>query len=268
VAVSPSRLTNVLDVLRAEWTKLWTTPGTPWLLLAVAAVTVAGSAATVGAVECPTGGCTGDPAKISLTGVQLGQALVVIVAALMVGGEYSNKMILTTFAAMPRRTTVLAVKSVIVGAVIAVTGTIAALACVLIGRLVLPDQGFTAANGFDVLSLADGPVQRAAFGSVLYLVLVALLTLGITTIVRDTAAAIGIVLGLLYVFTIVAQLIPDADLQEDLKQIAPMTAGLAIQATEDLANLPISPWDGIGVLAIWAGGALLVGGILLRRRDA
>jgi ABC-2 type transport system permease protein len=33
-------------------------------------------------------------------------------------------------------------------------------------------------------------------------------------------------------------------------------------------GLPISPWDGLGVLAIWAGVALLAGGIMLKLRDA
>jgi hypothetical protein len=48
-----------------------------------------------------------------------------------------------------------------------------------------------------------------------------------------------------------------------LEQIGPMTAGLAIQATTSLNTLPISPWAGLGVLAAWAAGALL-----LRMRDA
>jgi ABC-2 type transport system permease protein len=47
-----------------------------------------------------------------------------------------------------------------------------------------------------------------------------------------------------------------------------MTAGLAIQATTGLNTLPISPWAGLGVLAAWAAGALALGGILLRSRDA
>jgi ABC-2 type transport system permease protein len=47
-----------------------------------------------------------------------------------------------------------------------------------------------------------------------------------------------------------------------------MTAGLAIQATTNLRSLPISPWAGIGVLAAWAMASLLVGGLLLRLRDA
>jgi ABC-2 type transport system permease protein len=47
-----------------------------------------------------------------------------------------------------------------------------------------------------------------------------------------------------------------------------MTAGLAIQATTDLNRLPLSPWAGLGVLAAWAAAALLVGGLVLRLRDA
>jgi ABC-2 type transport system permease protein len=46
-----------------------------------------------------------------------------------------------------------------------------------------------------------------------------------------------------------------------------MSAGLAVQATTDLGSLPIGPWAGLGVLAAWAGAAMLVGGLLLRLRD-
>jgi ABC-2 type transport system permease protein len=47
-----------------------------------------------------------------------------------------------------------------------------------------------------------------------------------------------------------------------------MTAGLAIQATKDIRQLPIGPWPGLGVLAAWSGAAFLVGTLLQRRRDA
>ena len=47
-----------------------------------------------------------------------------------------------------------------------------------------------------------------------------------------------------------------------------MTAGLAIQATTNLRSLPIAPWAGLGVLAAWAFASLVLGGLLLRQRDA
>ena len=46
-----------------------------------------------------------------------------------------------------------------------------------------------------------------------------------------------------------------------------MTAGLYIQVTAGVRGLPLAPWQGLGVLAPWAAGALLLGALLLRFRD-
>jgi ABC-2 type transport system permease protein len=248
------------EALHAEWTKLRTAPGTIWLLLAVIALTAALSAAAAAAVRCPSTDCGQDPAKISLTGIELGQAIIAVLAVLAISGEYSTGMIRTTLAAMPRRATVLAAKAATLTGLVLTAGTVAVLASVLAGRLILPGHGFTPAHGYPPLSLSDGPVLRAAAGSVLYLALIAA--------VRDPAAAIGAVLGLLYLFPLVAAVVTDPHWQRHLEQIGPMSAGLAIQATNSLPGLPLSPWAGLGVLAAWAAAALLAGGLLLRLRDA
>jgi ABC-2 type transport system permease protein len=78
----------------------------------------------------------------------------------------------------------------------------------------------------------------------------------------------GIVLGLLCLFPVVAQVVHDPEWQRHLQQIAPMPAGLAVQATVRPNELPIGPWAGLGVLAAWAGVVLLTGGLLVRGRDA
>jgi ABC-2 type transport system permease protein len=264
------------DALHAEWTKLRTLASTWWLLLAAAALTVVVSAAVAAAYRCSPGaggGCapaaTGaDPAKISLTGVYLGQVIVALLAVLAVGGEYGTGMIRVTLAATPRRLTVLAAKTVVVTGWAVVAGLASVAGSLLAGRLILPGQGLSAANGYLVPSLANGTDLRAFGGSVLYLVLIAVLALGVTTAVRDSAVAIGLVLGLLYLFTIVASVIPNRDLSRHLEQIAPMTTGLYIQATVGVAALPLTPWQGLGVLALWAVGALLLGATVLRLRDA
>jgi ABC-2 type transport system permease protein len=264
----PSAAAGLRDALHAEWTKLRTAPGTVGLLAAAVALTVAVGAAAAAATRCPAAACGQDPAKVSLTGVYLGQVAVAVVAVLAISGEYSTGMIRTTLAAMPRRTTVLAAKAALITGLVLAAGTPAVLGSLLAGRLILPGHGFTAAHGFAPLSLADGPVVRAAAGSVLYLGLIALLSLGAATAVRDSAVAIGIVLGLLYLFPIVAAVVSDQHVQRHLQQIAPMTAGLEIEATMGLRSLPLSPWAGLGVLAAWAAGALLIGGLLFRLRDA
>jgi ABC-2 type transport system permease protein len=256
------------EALHAEWTKLRTLPGTIWLLLAIAVLTVAVSTMSVAAVTCPDAGCGRDPAKVSLTGIYLGQAAVAILAVLAVSGEYSTGMVRVTFAAMPRRLTVLGAKAALVSGLTLFSGAVAVLGSVLIGRLVMPGRGFTAAHGYPPLSLADGSVLRAASGSALYLALIALLSLGVAILVRDSATAIGIVLGLLYLSPIIAQAITDPHWHNRLERYTPMNAGLAVQATRNLASQPIGPWEGLGVVAAWAAGALLIGGLVLRLRDA
>ena len=256
------------DALSAEWTKARTLASTGWLLLAAVVVTVTVSTAVAAAVTCPAGNCAEDPAKISLTGIYLGQVVVAILAVLMVTGEYGTGMVRVTLAAMPRRTTVLAAKASIVTGLVLAAGAVAVLACVLAGQIILPGHGIDPAHGYPSLSLGSAPVLRATVGSVLYLALIALLSLGTATAVRDSAAAIGVVLGLLYLFPIIGAVLGGSPLARHLQQIGPMTAGLAVQATTGLRDLPIGPWAGLGVLAAWAAAALLAGGLLLQLRDA
>jgi ABC-2 type transport system permease protein len=255
--------------LHAEWTKLRTVGGTLWLALGIAVLTVGvGAAAITAASPCPAPGCAEDVTKLSLVGVLLGQAVVVVLAVLAVGTEYGTGMIRATLAAMPRRSVVLGAKALLVVGLVLVAGAAGVLGSLLIARLVLPGLGFTSAHGYQALSLTHGPTLRAATGSVLYLGLIALLGLGVTWIVRDSAAAVGLVLGVLFVLPIISGVVTDPHWQRHLQQIAPMTAGLAIQTTVDLHGQPIGPWAGLGVLAAWSGGALLVGLALLLRRDA
>jgi ABC-2 type transport system permease protein len=250
-----------MNALHAEWTKLRTVPSTAWLLLTAVALTVGISALTTSVVKCPAS-CSADTTKLSLTGVMLGQAAVATLAVLVMSGEYGTGMIRVSLAAMPRRGTLLAAKAAVVTAVVVVAGAVSVLGSVLAAQLLLPG------NGFAAISLLHGPTFRAAAGSVLYLALIALLGLGAATVFRESAVAITVVLGVLYIFPIIGNLILNAQWQHRIERWTPMSAGLAIQATKNLKSLPIGPWPGLGVLAIWAAAALLAGGLLLRLRDA
>jgi ABC-2 type transport system permease protein len=268
--VSEAKELTMRSALHAEWTKQRTVPGTVWLLAAIAVLTVAVSTMAAAAVRCQPGPpCPVDVGKLSLTGVEFGQAVVAILAVLAVSGEYSTGMIRVTLTAIPGRLRMLAAKAVVVTGLVLVAGTVAAAGSLLAGRLILPGHGFTTVHGFPPLSLTDGTVLRATAGSVLYLALIALFSLGIATAVRDSGPAIGIVLALLYLAPIIAQAVAGSTVwYHRFERFSPMQAGLAIQATRDLAHLPISPWMGLGVLAAWAAAALAAAGLLLRFRDA
>lgn len=256
------------DALRAEWSKLLSVSGPAWLLAALVGLTVAVSAAADAASRCPAGTtCSVDTVKLSLTGVQLGEAIVAMLAVLPICNEYSTGMMRVTLAAIPRRLTVLAAKVSTITGLVLVAGAFAVLGSLVAGLLILPGHGFTTARGFAELSLTYGPTLRAAVGSVLYLGLIAVLSISIAAMVRESAVAIGLALGVLYLFPVLTAFIGNQTWHQRIERYTPM-AGLSIQSTTGLRSLPIGPWGGLGVLALWALGALLAGGLILRIRDA
>lgn len=240
-------------ILRAEWTKLHTVRSTAWLLLAAVTSTIGLGAATV---ALTTGS---DLVAASLSGVYCGQLAIAVLAVLAMTNEYASGVVSTTLVCAPRRTGVLLAKTatviatVISAALASVTGSLTA------ARILVGDQGLT---------VTGGPALRAAFGTVLYLCLVALLSLGIATALRHTAAALTTVLSLLYLFPLLAQFISNERWHTRIERYAPMSAGLAVQATTNLGDLPIGPWTGLGVLAAYAGATLLLGAVLFITRDA
>jgi len=139
LAPAAARGTGLTRALHAEWTKLRTVSGPAWLLLAVATLTVAVGVAATAATHCPQNmTCQVDPTKLSLTGVLLGQAVVAILAVLMVSNEYSTGMMRVTLAAMPNRLAVLTAKAILLAGLVLVAGAVAVFGSVLAGHLILP----------------------------------------------------------------------------------------------------------------------------------
>lgn len=260
----------MIGAFHAEWTKLRTLASTGWLLLAAVLLTVGGSAAIIAATHIATGGGGSnsvDLTKLCLTGVDAGQAAIAVLAVLAVSEEYGTGMIQATLSATPRRLHMLFAKATNVAGLSLVAAVLAVAGCLLTGRVLLLAVGLSPAHGYTLITLSNNPTLRAAGGTVLYMGLVALLSLGIGTAIRDTGVAIGATLGLLYLPPILALAFTGV-VQERIEQIAPMTAGLAIQATTGIPALPISPWSGLLVLAGWSIASQLIGCLLLLLRDA
>lgn len=147
-------------------------------------------------------------------------------------------MIQASLTAVPPRARLLSAKA-IVPCILAVGVALPVVAaCLIVGRLLLPGTGPGPAHGAALVSLAAWPTLRAALGTVLAL------GLGVGTIVRDTAAAAGGVLGLLYLPPLSALLVPDP-WHTRIEQVAPRTAGLSVEATRHLGSLADRPWTGM-----------------------
>lgn len=212
-----------------------------------------------------------DPVAIGLTGFFVGLMAVVAVGVLFMTSEYRRRMIRTTFAASPRRGRVLAAKAVVLGAVTFVAGLIASVTAFLVSQPILRDRGF-APPAFPPASLADWPVLRAVVGAAALMAAVALFSLGLGAILRRSAGAITIAVGLMLLPTIVSTFLPLPAAK--LFLLVTPASGFAIQRAKEPTDAlvepwaAISPWAGFGVLCLYAAGAIGVAFWLLRRRDA
>jgi ABC-2 type transport system permease protein len=260
------------DALRAEWTKLRTVRSSTWASLALVGgmlgLTMLGCATASTQGGSPAAPGDDDIVLFSLSGVYLGQIGAVVLATLVITSEYGTGMVRATFAAMPRRGTVVAAKVAVVGAVTLVLGQVASFASFAVGQQLLRGNGYTFENGYPAATLTEGKTLWAVVGTGLYLAVIALLSLGVGAVVRHTAGAITAVLGVLYVPQIISSIVSD-DLADVVQSVTPMSAGLALQQTTGrVYNAPIGPYAGLAVAAAWAAVALAVGSWTVRHRDA
>lgn len=238
---------------RAEWIKARTVPSSLWLLLLVFGGMVLIAPAVVGTLrvrDCGADPCSLDTVKLSLAGVRVAQVGAAVLGVLLVTSEYATGIISVTLTAVPHRWAVVLAKACVVVALVGVSSAAGVAGALLIARVVLPHRGFGPATGYPSMSLVSDLTQRAAVGTVLYLVLVALLGVGIGILVRDTGAAVTVMMALLLVVPLIAILVPDPHWQNHIHRYAPMDAGLAVQSTRGLATLPIGPW---AVYWCWPG---------------
>jgi ABC-2 type transport system permease protein len=260
------------QALRSEWAKLRTVRSTAWSLLLLAGVSVLfTSILTSGSsTEGGSPGMRGDNDIVldSLAGVFFGQIAAAVLAVLVITSEYSTGMIRTTFAANPRRRTVLAAKTAVVGGVVLAVGLATSAACFQIGQWFLRGNGFNYEGGYPAVTLADGEALRAVLGSGAYLGLLAIFSLGIGAIVRHTAGAITLVLAVVLAPVIAVGFLPE-NLAEPVEKFSLMGAGIAIQQTFDRPdNIQIGPGEALLVVVAYAAAALAIALWAIGRRDA
>lgn len=260
-----------MNAARAEWTKLRSLRSTTWMLLATFGLSVLLS--VLGNANLHTDGCISakggdgceDVVALSLAGTYLGELIIAALAVLAVTSEYTTGVIRTTFVADPRRRRVLVTRAGVVMAIVLAVGLITAVTSFLLARSLLAGNGFTAANGYGYESLLDGTVIRAVCGTAVFLALVALLGLGVGAIVRHTAGAVALVLGLL-LLPVVAAAILSPKVGDTIIETTPV-AGLAIERSGG-GDFPIGPWPGLAVMCAWALATGAIGLVLVARRDA
>jgi ABC-type transport system involved in multi-copper enzyme maturation permease subunit len=206
-----------------------------------------------------------DPVRDSLMGAQLGLIAVAALGALLMTSEFKTRMIRTTFTACPHRIRVLTAKAIVLGGAVFAAGLVASVGAFYLAQPFQRHNGFTP-PAYPHPTLSDPTVLRAVVGTALFLVGIALLSLGLGAMLRGTAGAIAFVLALVIVVPIVAS-ITSVEATTFVNRATPI-AGLAILQTRTLTETAIGPWAGFAVLCAYTTAALGCAAWLLRRRDA
>jgi len=192
----------------------------------------------------------------------LGQLVIVVLGAQVLTAEYSTGMIRTSLIAMPRRIVIYAAKAAAFTAVALAVSLATAFTAFYLGQALLASTHHSA-------TLAGPDVLRAVIGSALYITLCGLFAFAAAAIIRNTAATITTMIGLLFVLPVLVNWTPWRD---DLVRWLPSSAARAISATVWNAGPQNShlffPWGQFAVFAACTAVLLVVGGTLFLKRDA
>ncbi len=252
------------NVVRAELVKLATVRSTYWALLVAFAANI-GFAALAAAVLAPRlkpGDLAHvDVVQLALAGLHLSQIAFGVLGALIITGEYGTGMIRTTFAAVPRRRTVLAAKALVFAVAVLVASTASTVVAYLVFLGALP------AHTLAGTAFSDPGVTRAVLGGGLYLTVYGLLGFGLGVLLRSSAGAIATLLGVLFVPPLLLDLLPGS-WKTTVGPYVPMQAGTQIFVAVRHEAAGLAPWTGFGVFCLYAAAALLAGFAVIDRRDA
>ena len=253
----------------AEWTKIRSVRSTVWTLVLFVIITVGLTALLTWLVVSHWNGArapgrnatiVADPVGFIFgAGIGLGQLTICVLGVLVISTEYSTGVIRASLLAVPRRWPMLAAKLAVFALLIFVLAEIVAFASFFLGAAILHSRV--------AVSLSDSGVQRAVIGAGLYLTVLGILSLAIGALIRHTAAAVSTAIGVVFVLPILAGLLPSS-WGAHVNAYLPEQAGILISHTREVSGDLLSPWQGFGVLCLWAALLLGLATYFLNRRDA
>lgn len=195
---------------------------------------------------------------LPMIGLYFGQLVLAALAVMLITSEQSTGMIRSTMTAVPRRIPVLLAKGLLAATLGAAVGVIGAFAAHVLVQPILATKGLDYA--------LDATGQWTSFGGTgLYLALVAIFALAVGMLLRNTAASIVTVVGLLFVLPIALSLIP-GDVASTIVNFLPSEAGSQLMVRHT-ADGTLTQLQGGLILAAWAIIPFVAGILTIKRRD-
>lgn len=251
-----------MTLLDVERIKLFSTRS-PWWCLGLTALIMVGLSALISALA----GVDEVTVGVTLVGYNFALMVLLVMAAIAVTNEYRFGTIRATFTAVPNRTAVLLAKTGVVALVVGIVGEVLAFAAYGIARVIEPNAD---------LAINSAAEWRYLFGIGVVFALSAVIAIAVGTLVRQTAAAISILLVWTLLVESLIGLIPKVgdDIQKWMPWVAAnhfLTAGNGADAGEGAGvglQLPYGPWGGLAYFAGIAVALLVVALVVAERRDA
>lgn len=258
-----------LGVLRAEWIKVLSLRSTWWTLAATIALMTLASFAVAKSLD----GMAADPtmaptleqlhgATVIAGGYQIGMITIAVLGALAITGEYSTGMVRSTLTAVPTRLPALAAKAVVLTVLTLGASALSTALSYVVTQPLLTEFSL-------VPDLTDPDSWRAIGGAAYFLVVAVFFSLGLGTILRSTAGTVATALTVLLLAPGILGFIR-LDWVETLVSYLPAPAASAFISVGGAAGLgeTLEPLTGFVVVTAYALVPIVVGGVLLRRRDA
>lgn len=254
----------VSGTLRAEWIKLRSLRSTWYTVASLFAAGLGITALATASASAEYAKATAaeraawDPTGLSLKSFIVAQLIIGVLGVLVVTSEYATGLIQTSLTATPRRSRLLAAKVVLAAAVAVVAGQVLMFAAFLIG------QGFLAGQRLPHVSLGDPGALRAVVGGGLYLAAIALLAVGLGTLIRATAGALAALVGIVLLVPAVTDLFPSW--MQWLFTFWPSRGAAAIFSGKLDPAYP-DPWLNLAGLYVGVAVVLAVAFAAFRKRD-
>ncbi|MEV0039949.1 ABC transporter permease subunit [Streptomyces sp. NPDC050804] len=186
VSPIPARRTHLGDALASEWTKLRSVRSTMWTLGVMVALMVGIGLLAAVIVASAESQIADDESVLALGffGVLLGSMCVITLGVMTIASEYGTGMIRTTLTACPSRVRVLAAKAIVFFVLVFVITAVTTMTVAALQTAIVDTASPDAAAWF-----------RATVGISLYLATLGLLSMAVGALVRHSAGAITVMIG-------------------------------------------------------------------------
>lgn len=246
-----------MSAISSEWLKLRSVRSSRWFaggalatMLLVAALNaddVAGELRAAGAAPGSYGA-----GETALAGVSWLHYILGALGMLAITSEYATRSIMVTLACTPSRTRMLLAKAAVVFAAVFAAGIVLAAGGIAAGAPMLGDY----------LNFDAGPLTARIAAMATYLALIAVLALGLGTLIRRSAGTLTVLFSLLAIVPAVLNAIAERlklEVLFTISNLTPASAGERFMAGDTEYGLALVAWAGMAVAGgIWA----------LRARDA